>query len=155
VSAGGFGVPGGVRVSGRKTLDPGAERALLDACTDLRAQAVDELAALVRHRSVLGHEQSVLAAMETLYRDIGLRPERIAIEPAKLADHPGWSPPLLSYTGREPVVAIHRPPEPRGRSLMLMGHVDVVPEGAAELWSSPPFEPSIRDGRMYGPAPPT
>ena len=150
MSAGGFGVPGGVRVSGYETSDPGVERALLDACADLRAQAVDELAALVRHRSVLGSEQSVLAAMETLYRDIGLRPERIAIEPAKLSDHPGWSPPLLSYAGREPVVAIHRPPEPRGRSLMLMGHVDVVPEGAAELWSSPPFEPSIRDGRMYG-----
>ena len=38
----------------------------------------------------------------------------------------------------------------RGRSLLLQGHVDVVPEGAADLWTTPPFEPAVRGGRMYG-----
>src|SRR5208282_857157 len=46
--------------------------------------------------------------------------------------------------------AIHRCEQPKGRSLLLQGHVDVVPEGAADLWTSPPYEPEIRDGRMYG-----
>ena len=32
----------------------------------------------------------------------------------------------------------------------LQGHVDVVPEGAADMWVTPPYEPSIRGGRMYG-----
>jgi acetylornithine deacetylase len=47
-------------------------------------------------------------------------------------------------------VGTHKPHEVQGRSLILNGHIDVVPVGAQELWSSPPFEPVIRDGRMYG-----
>ncbi|HVR81151.1 MAG TPA: succinyl-diaminopimelate desuccinylase, partial [Luteimonas sp.] len=34
--------------------------------------------------------------------------------------------------------------------LMLLGHTDVVPPGPREAWSSDPFVPEIRDGRLYG-----
>ena len=34
--------------------------------------------------------------------------------------------------------------------LMLLGHTDVVPSGPEENWSSPPFEPAIRHGRLCG-----
>lgn len=70
--------------------------------------------------------------------------------PAELAGHPGFSPPLIPYEGRDNVVALHQPREKRGRSLTLQGHVDVVPEGAADMWETPPYEPDIRGGRMYG-----
>jgi succinyl-diaminopimelate desuccinylase len=34
--------------------------------------------------------------------------------------------------------------------LVLAGHTDVVPTGPVEQWSSNPFEPTIRDGVLYG-----
>ena len=108
------------------------------------------LARLVRHPSLLGQEGSCLDDMEAVYAEAGLQPRRIAVDVAALRDHPGLSPPLIGYTGRDNVAALHAPRDHRGRSLMLQGHVDVVPTGAADLWTSPPFEPRVADGRMYG-----
>ncbi|BCG65120.1 MAG: succinyl-diaminopimelate desuccinylase [Methyloprofundus sp.] len=33
---------------------------------------------------------------------------------------------------------------------VFLGHTDVVPTGPLERWDSPPFEPAIRDGHLYG-----
>lgn len=34
--------------------------------------------------------------------------------------------------------------------LVFLGHVDVVPSGPEAEWTTPPFEPAVRDGRLYG-----
>ncbi len=37
-----------------------------------------------------------------------------------------------------------------GPVLCFAGHTDVVPPGPLDRWASPPFEPTIREGRLYG-----
>lgn len=37
-----------------------------------------------------------------------------------------------------------------GQTLVLNGHVDVVPSGELERWSTAPFWGNVRDGRVYG-----
>ena len=125
-------------------------KAILDAAAKLREDGVRLLAELVRLPSLLGQEGAAQDLMERTFADLGLEVDRFAIDEAALKEQPGWSPSLISYEGRENVVGIHRPRNTAGRSLILNGHIDVVPTGPEELWSAPPFEPVIRDGRMYG-----
>lgn len=38
----------------------------------------------------------------------------------------------------------------QGETLAFAGHTDVVPPGDANRWINPPFEPTIRDGMLFG-----
>jgi acetylornithine deacetylase/succinyl-diaminopimelate desuccinylase-like protein len=52
-------------------------------------------------------------------------------------------------TGGHPVVYgewLHAPGRP---TILIYGHFDTQAADPLELWSSPPFEPDIRDGRIY------
>ncbi len=40
--------------------------------------------------------------------------------------------------------------EANDRRVWIVTHMDVVPEGDLSLWDSPPFEPVVKDGKVYG-----
>lgn len=88
--------------------------------------------------------------MADVFGSLGLDVDRFVIDEDAIRTLPGYSPSIVSYDGRENVVGVHRPAQAEGRSLILNGHIDVVPAGPPELWSNPPYDPVVRDGRLYG-----
>ena len=53
----------------------------------------------------------------------------------------------LSFREVSNLWATHGQGEP---VLAFLGHVDVVPSGPESEWGSPPFEPTVRHGKLYG-----
>lgn len=73
-----------------------------------------------------------------------------AIRIEDLEPLPGFGPIHGDFSRARSVVGTHRPTATHGRSLILQGHLDVVPTGPHDMWSHPPFEPKVVDGWMYG-----
>ena len=133
------------------TLNPLSEAQIIDAVAAQRDEAVALLCELVAQPSLLGDEAGAQALMRREFERNGLRVHEFAIDEDKLRDHPGYSPSIIPYAGRHNVVGIHQPVGPvRGKSLILNGHIDVVPVGTAAMWASPPFEPRIDGDKLYG-----
>jgi acetylornithine deacetylase len=127
------------------------EQQILGAIEDLRGEAVDMLCELVGHASLLGDEAPAQAVMARKFGQLGLKVDEFEIDEDKIRQHPGYSPSLISYNGRRNVVGVHRPAgAATGRSLILNGHIDVVPIGHPRLWTTPPFEPRVEGDRVYG-----
>jgi acetylornithine deacetylase/succinyl-diaminopimelate desuccinylase-like protein len=60
----------------------------------------------------------------------------------------GFKTEVMSTEGA-PVVFAERKGK-SNKTLLIYNHYDVQPPEPLELWESPPFEPEIRDGKMYG-----
>lgn len=55
----------------------------------------------------------------------------------------------VDSTAGHPVVYAERLGSPGRPTVLIYGHYDVQPETPAEEWITPPFEPTVRDGRIY------
>jgi acetylornithine deacetylase len=107
-------------------------------------------AALTAIPSTRGQEAPAqdLMAREMACRGLGV--DRWRIDVADIQHLPGFSPVTVSYDDAWNVVGTHRAQRPTGRSLILNGHIDVVPTGPLDLWTTPPFAPRVDDGWLYG-----
>lgn len=93
------------------------------------SEVLDLTCDLIRRRSVTPEDAGCLPL-------IGARLERAGFR----VEH-------LRYGEVDNLWAVHGH---AGPTLAFLGHTDVVPSGPESTWQSPPFEPTIRDGRLCG-----
>lgn len=87
----------------------------------------------VRHPSISAHDIGILEVAEMLVEHLsGL----------------GFDAGLVETPGH-PFVLGHLTVDPEKPTVLLYGHYDVQPPDPLEEWVSPPFEPEIRDGRIW------
>lgn len=124
--------------------------AIVDAVEAGFDEQIRFLADFVRIPSTRFEEGPAQDFMAAALRKRGYSVDDWRIDLNDLEHLPGFGPIEGDFSRARTVVGSHRPSEVRGRSLILQGHLDVVPAGPAEMWTTPPFEPAIRDGWMYG-----
>ena len=123
---------------------------------DARSRMIELMNDLVeRVREVLPsvrRDLEDLVRIESVWADPARRSEvqRSAQAVANLLSAAGFADVQIVAEGGAPAV-IARHPGPQGApTVLLYAHHDVQPEGDHSQWSSPPFEPTERNGRLYG-----
>ncbi|GAT07147.1 dipeptidase [Mycolicibacterium novocastrense] len=93
-----------------------------------------------------------LVRIESVWADPARRGEvqRSAEAVAKLLTDAGFGDVQIVSEGGAPAVIARHPAPPGAPTVLLYAHHDVQPEGDPAQWLSPPFEPTERDGRLYG-----
>jgi len=119
----------------------------------LRDELIAFLQKLVQTPSLPGQEQTAQHLVADKLRALGLTVDIVSSELRDLQNHPAFCDDGVPFRDRLNVIGRwHGQAQGRGsaRSLILNGHIDVVPTGSASLWSESPWSGSIRDGQLYG-----
>ena len=131
-------------------MDKEITHAILQAVDRRFDEQTEFLAEVSAQASTRGQEQGAQKLMDEQFRARGYATDIWEIDVNEIAGLPGFSPVLENYDEALNVVATHRGRAQSGRSLILNGHIDVVPEGPLDMWRRPPYQPWIDDGWMYG-----
>lgn len=124
---------------------------LSNAVEAARSDLIAFLQEMVQTASLPDHEHEVQNLIARKLESIGLEVEILPSRFEDLQDHPAFSDDGFSPSDRINVVGRWRGTgSGEGRSLILNGHVDVVPPGDLSLWEDSPWSGAIRDGRLYG-----
>jgi acetylornithine deacetylase/succinyl-diaminopimelate desuccinylase-like protein len=62
----------------------------------------------------------------------------------------GLNTQVIKVAGGMPAVVAHTEIDPSKKTVLLYAHHDVQPVGDLDLWNTDPFDPVIKDGRLYG-----
>jgi acetylornithine deacetylase len=93
-------------------------------------------------------EEAGQKVMARAFTDCGLTPVDVPIDADTIRADPHHSPFSWDVSGKRNIVATWN--GSGGRSLILNGHIDVVPPANETLWSSPPFEARREGDWIYG-----
>ncbi len=131
-------------------MDIETQKLILDAVDRRFDEQTDFLAEITGFASIRGHEQGAQHFLNTELRGRGYATDLWEIDVEQISSLPGFSPVLGNYDEALNLVASHRSGSQAGNSLILNGHIDVVPVGPLDMWDNPPFEPHIDNGWMFG-----
>jgi acetylornithine deacetylase len=132
---------------------PDVRQAIVAAVQDGFARQVEFLSDLTAIRSRRHCEGAALDFMAGALRTRGWAVDDWSVPTRNLRDEPGFAdcagevPEVRSVVG---TLLGRGEGGSEGRSLILQGHVDVVPEGPEAMWQTPPYAPEVRDGWMHG-----
>jgi acetylornithine deacetylase len=121
----------------------------------LREELIFFVQKLVQFPTLPGFEQKAQYFVSDKLESLGLATKIISSELDDLQDHPAFCDDGIPFRDRLNVVGRwtgsdrERQSSP-ARSLILNGHMDVVPTGAESLWSESPWSGRVHDGRLYG-----
>ncbi|GAA1596993.1 ArgE/DapE family deacylase [Leucobacter chromiireducens] len=128
-------------------LTPTTIRTAVDRLFD---REVEFLAELVRHPSLRGAERSAQDFMAAELTERGFEVDRWEVRTEDIAELRGYSPVETPYTDAPNVVGALRSRTRTGRSLIVNGHIDVVPTGPREMWAHDPFAPEVSGTWLSG-----
>ncbi len=132
-----------------------AERSVLEAL-DLDG-LIAFLRLLIAIPSLDGEESPAQRRVASWMQDAGLETDVWPIDLEELSHHADWCHEVdrdeaLGVVGGygEPAAGSAAADSGAGRDLLFNGHIDVVPVGAESAWTTPPWDPVVRGGRIYG-----
>ena len=123
-----------------------AERRMCEAIDGERL--IEQAGALIRIESWNGQETPAQELMAGWMAEAGLDVDVWELDLPEVQAHPACSSEIERERALGVVGSLGGGGD--GPTLVLNGHVDVVPPGEPELWSSPPFEPVVRNGYLCG-----
>lgn len=107
------------------------------------------LQSLVQSRSIQGMEAPAQQIVAQKLYEIGLEVDVWEPSGEELLRHEYFYSPRTEFSGSPNVAGILRGTG-QGRSIILNGHIDVVPEGDRGQWRDDPYSGKVEDGKMYG-----
>ncbi|MBL7861700.1 MAG: peptidase [Cyclobacteriaceae bacterium] len=112
-------------------------------------EATSFLQQLVQQPSVQGNERGVQDLVIQKLSELQLQVDVWDPGMEELMKHPYFVASRVNYIGSPNVVGVLRG-QGGGKSIILNGHIDVVPEGDATKWNQHPFSGYIEGNKMYG-----